>query len=137
MTNQEKRDYLMHYQNLQNRIIGLTHEIEKWESIASKVNSAINGSGVSSGDNSSKVERGAVNVADIINSIQTEINSAKDVREEILTTIRTKCRVMRYREVLEMHFINGMSVYNIAKALKKEDKSVHKIINAALKELDI
>ena len=137
MTNQEKRDYLMHYQNLQNRIIGLTHEIEKWESIASKVNSAINGSGVSSGDNSSKVERGAVNVADIINSIQTEINSAKDVREEILNTIRTKCRVMRYREVLEMHFINGMSVYSIAKVLKKEEKSVHKIINAALKELDI
>ena len=44
---------------------------------------------------------------------------------------------MRYREVLEMHFINGMSVYSIAKALKKEEKSVHKIINAALKELDI
>ena len=137
MTNKEKRDYLMHYQNLQNRIIGLTHEIEKWESIASKVNSAINGSGVSSGNISSKVERGAVNVADIINSIQTEINSAKDVRDEILTTIRTKCRVMRYREVLEMYFINGMSVYSIAKALKKEEKSVHKIINAALKELDI
>ena len=137
MTNKEKRDYLMHYQNLQNRIIGLTHEIEKWESIASKVNSAINGSGVSSCDNSSKVERGAVNVADIINSIQTEINSAKDVRDEILTTIRTKCRVMRYREVLEMYFINGMSVYSIAKVLKKEEKSVHKIINAALKELDI
>ena len=127
----------MHYQNLQNRIIGLTHEIEKWESIASKVNSAINGSGVSYGDNSSKVERGAVNVADIINSIQTEINSAKYVRDEILNTIRTKCRVMRYREVLEMYFINGMSVYSIAKALKKEEKSVHKIINAALKELDI
>lgn len=137
MTNQEKREYLMHYQDAQNRIIGLTHEIEKWESIALKVNSAINGSGVSSGDNSSKVERGAVNVADIVKSIQIEINSAKDVRDEVLNTIRTKCRVMRYREVLEMHFINGMSVYNIAKALKKEDKSVQKIINAALKELDI
>lgn len=137
MTNQEKREYLMQYQDAQNRIIGLTHEIEKWESIALKVNGAINGSGVSSGDNSSKVERGAVNIADIIKSIQTEINSAKDVRDEILTTIRTKCRVMRYREVLEMYFINGMSVYSIAKALKKEEKSVHKIINAALKELDI
>ena len=137
MTNKEKRDYLMHYQSVQNRIIGLTHEIDKWESIASKVNSAINGSGVYSGDNSSKVERGAVNVADIIKSIQIEINGAKDVRDEILNTIRTKCRVMRYREVLEMYFINGMSVYSIAKALKKEEKSVHKIINAALKELDI
>ena len=114
MTNKEKRDYLMHYQNLQNRIIGLTHEIEKWESIASKVNSAIKGSGVSSGDNSSKVERGAVNVADIINSIQTEINSAKDVREEVLTTIRTKCGKMRHRELLEMRFVNGMSEREIA-----------------------
>ena len=93
-----KREYMMRYQNAQNRIIGLTHEIEKWQGIAEKVNSAINNSGISACDNSSKVERGAINVADIITSIKIEINSAKDVRDEVLTTIRTKCGKIRYRE---------------------------------------
>ena len=73
-----KREYMMRYQNAQNRIIGLTHEIEKWQGIAEKVNSAINNSGISACDNSSKVERGAINVADIITSIQIEINSKKE-----------------------------------------------------------
>ena len=133
----EKREYLMRYQNAQNRIIGLTHEIEKWQGIAEKVNSALNNSGVSTGENSSKVERGAINVADIVTSIQIEINSAKDVRDEVLTTIRTKCGKMRYRELLEMRFVNGMSDYEIAKINKKDVKSISKAITAAIKSIDI
>lgn len=132
-----KREYLMHYQSAQNRIIGLTHEIEKWQGIAEKVNSAINNSGISSGDNGSKVERGAVNVADIIKSIQTEINSAKDVRDEVLAAIHTKCGKMRHRELLEMRFVNGMSENEIAKINKKDVKSISKAITAAIKSMDI
>ena len=132
-----KREYMMRYQNAQNRIIGLTHEIEKWQGIAAKVNSAINNSGISACDNSSKVERGAINVADIITSIQIEINSAKDVREEVLAAIHTKCGKMRHRELLEMRFVNGMSDYEIAKINKKDVKSISKAITAAIKSMDI
>lgn len=132
-----KREYLMQYQSAQNRIIGLTHEIEKWQGIAEKVNSAMNNSGVSSGDNSSKVERGAVNVADIITSIQKEIDSAKQIRDEVFTTIQTKCGKMRHRELLEMRFVNGMSENEIAKINKKDVKSISKAITAAIKSMDI
>ena len=132
-----KREYLMQYQSAQNRIIGLTHEIEKWQGIAEKVNSALNNYGISSGDNGSKVERGAVNVADIITSIQKEIDSAKDVRDEVLATIRTKCGKMRHRELLEMRFVNGMSENEIAKINKKDVKSISKAITAAIKSIDI
>ena len=132
-----KREYMMRYQNAQNRIIGLTHEIEKWQGIAEKVNSAINNSGISACDNSSKVERGAINVADIIKSIQTEINSAKDVRDEVLAAIHTKCGKMRHRELLEMRFVNGMSENEIAKINKKDVKSISKAITAAIKSMDI
>ena len=132
-----KREYMMRYQNAQNRIIGLTHEIEKWQGIAEKVNSAINNSGISACDNSSKVERGAINVADIITSIQIEINSAKDVREEVLAAIHTKCGKMRHRELLEMRFVNGMSEHEIAKINKKDVKSISKAITAAIKSMDI
>ena len=132
-----KREYMMRYQNAQNRIIGLTHEIEKWQGIAEKVNSAINNSGISACDNSSKVERGAINVADIITSIQIEINSAKDVRDEVLAAIHTKCGKMRHRELLEMRFVNGMSENEIAKINKKDVKSISKAITAAIKSMDI
>lgn len=133
----EKREYLMLYQNAQNRIIGLTHEIEKWQGIAEKVNSAMNNSGVSSGDNRSKVERGAINVVDIVKSIQIEINSAKQIRDEVFTTIQTKCGKMRHRELLEMRFVNGMSENEIAKINKKDVKSISKAITAAIKSIDI
>lgn len=133
----EKREYLMLYQNAQNRIIGLTHEIEKWQGIAEKVNSALNNAGVLSGGNSSKVERGAINVVDIVKSIQIEINSAKDVRDEVLATIHTKCGKMRHRELLEMRFVNGMSENEIAKINKKDVKSISKAITAAIKSMDI
>lgn len=132
-----KREYLMHYQHAQNRIIGLTHEIEKWQGIAEQVNSALNNYGISSGDNGSKVERGAVNVADIITSIQKEIDSAKQVRDEVFTTIQTKCGKMRHRELLEMRFVNGMSENEIAKINKKDVKSISKAITAAIKSMDI
>ena len=133
----EKREYLMRYQNAQNRIIGLTHEIEKWQGIAEKVNSALNNSGVSSGDNSSKVEIGAINVVDIVTSIQKEIDSAKQIRDEVFTTIHTKCGKMRHRELLEMRFVNGMSENEIAKINKKDVKSISKAITAAIKSIDI
>ena len=132
-----KREYLMQYQSAQNRIIGLTHEIEKWQGIAEQVNSALNNAGVLSGGNGSKVERGAVNVVDIVKSIQTEINSAKDVRDEVLAAIRTKCCKMRHRELLEMRFVNGMSENEIAKINKKDVKSISKAITAAIKSMDI
>ena len=132
-----KREYLMHYQSAQNRIIGLTHEIEKWQGIAEKVNSALNNAGVLSGGNGSKVERGAVNVADIITSIQKEIDSAKQIRDEVFTAIQTKCGKMRHRELLEMRFVNGMSENEIAKINKKDVKSISKAITAAIKSMDI
>ena len=132
-----KREYLSSYQQLQNRIIGLTHEIEKWKTIGEKVNNAIGGSCGSSSGNNSKVENSAVNTSDILKEIQVEINSALQQRDAILNTIRGKSRKMRHRELLEMHYINGMSTAKIAKILKKEEKTVQNAISKAVNELDI
>lgn len=137
MTVKEKRAFLGEYQRIQNRIIGLTHEIEKWKSIGDKVNSAMDASGVHSGGNNSKVERSAVNTSDILSDIQNDVNRAKKQRDDIITTINEKSRKMRHRELLTMHFVNGMSVSKIARQLKKEDKTVANAITVALKELDI
>ena len=132
-----KREYLRSYQQLQNRIIGLTHDIEKWKTIGEKVNSAISGAGGCSSGNNSKVENSAVNTSDIITEIQIEVNSALQQRDAILNTIRGKSLKMRHRELLEMHYINGMSTAKIAKVLKKEEKTVQNAISKAVNELDI
>lgn len=133
----EKREYLGEYQRIQNHIAGLTHEIEKWKSIGDKVNSAMDASGIHAGGNSSKVENSAVNTADILRDIQNDVNRAKKQRDDIITIINEKSSKMRHRELLTMHFVNGMSVSKIAKQLKKEDKTVANAITVALKELDI
>lgn len=137
MTNQEKREYLKSYQSIQNRIIGLTHEIEKWKSIGDNLNRAMDVSGIHSGCNSSKVERSAVNTSDIITDIQNDINGEKKRRDDIKAAINEKSSKMRHRELLTMHFVNGMSVRQIATLYKKEDKTVANAITVAIKELDI
>lgn len=133
----EKRAYLSSYKHTQNRIYALIHEIEKWKGIGERVNSAMSATGPGSGGNSSKVEQSAVNISDILHDIQTEINTAKQQRQDIINVLNTKSGKKRYRELLTMHFINGMSIYQIAKQLKKEEKTVANAITTALKELDI
>jgi hypothetical protein len=137
LTVKEKREFLGEYQRIQNRIVGLTFEIEKWKSIGDKVNSAMDASGVHGGGNSSKVERSAVNTSDILADIQKDVNKAKKQRADIITIINEKSRKMRHRELLTMHFINGMSARQIAKQYKKEYKTVENAITVALKEMDM
>jgi len=101
-----------------------------------EVNNAISAT-CAAGNNESKVEKSAVNVADIVTTLQECLNTALNQRDEVLNVIETKCSKMRYREVLEMRFVHGMSEYEISKVIKKEEKSVSKIITTAIKELDI
>lgn len=137
MTIREKRLYLGGYRKMQTRIIGLTHELERWQNIATKVNSAMDVTGVRGGGNTSKIERATVNTMDILADIRNDIIDAKKMRDHIIDTINRKSRKMRHRELLTMHFINGMSVAKIAKTLNKENKTVANAIAVAIKDLNI
>lgn len=137
MTEKEKRKYLEEYQSLQRAIIGFTFEIEKWKSIGDKVNSAMDATGVRAGGNVSKVERSAVNTSDILRDIQNDINDCKKRRDGIKDAINQNSAKMRHRELLTMHFVNGMSVRQIAKLYSKEDKTVSNAISVAIRELNI
>lgn len=132
----EKKEYLEGYRRTQARIVAMAMEIEKWQTIGEKVNNDI-GTGGGGNYKTSKVEKSAVNVADIIADIQLEINGAKQQREAIKNTIDNGCKFLRHQEILTMRYINGMSVWKIAKVLHKEEKTVSNMINAALKELNI
>ena len=137
MTDAEKREYLEQYQTAQRRIVGLTHELEKWQTIGTKVNNAIGGGGSGSNVKSSKVEMAAVNVGDILKKIQVEINTAAEIRDTVLDVINQRSKRLRYREILKMYFVNGMSVPELAKELKKGNRTITNAIAVAIKELDI
>ena len=137
MTIKEKRKYLSEYQNIQNQIFGLVHELEKWKSVGEKVNSAMSNSGSTGKNTSSKVELSAVNTSDIIRTIQFDITEAERKRADIINTLNQKCRRLRHKEILTMYFVNGMSVYSIARKLNKDDKTVSNSITNALREMDI
>ena len=68
--------------------------------------------------------------------IQVEINTAEDQRQTVLDAI-SKGKKLRQREILRMHFVNGMSVAKIARRLGKEEKTVSNAITNALRDLDI
>lgn len=136
MTIKEKRIYLNRYQHIQNRIFGLTNELEKWKAIGEKVNNAI-GAGAGSGHgNNSKVEKSAVNTTEILKEIQAEIDKAEEERQLIIAAINHAAK-LRHREILKMYFVHGMSVEKIAHRLKKEEKTVSNAITNALRDLEI
>ena len=136
MTIKEKRIYLGQYQRIQNRIFGLTNELEKWKAIGEKVNNAMGIGGGSKQANNSKVEKSAVNTMEILKAIQAEVDEAEENRQRIIDTINNAPK-LRHREILNMHFVNGMSVEKIARRLKKEEKTVSNAITNALRELNI
>lgn len=136
MTIKEKRIYLGQYQRIQNRIFGLTNELEKWKAIGEKVNNAMGIGGGSKQANNSKVEKSAVNTMEILKAIQAEVDEAEESRQRIIDTINNAPK-LRHREILNMHFVNGMSVEKIARRLKKEEKTVSNAITNALRELNI
>ena len=82
------------------------------------------------------MEKSAVNTTDILKKIQVEINTAEDQRKTVLDAI-SKGKKLRQREILRMHFVNGMSVAKIARRLGKEEKTVSNAITNALRDLDI
>lgn len=137
MTDKEKREYLEQYRTAQNRITGLSREMEKWQTIGTKVNNAIGAGGSGSNVKNSKVETAAVNVGDILHKIQIEINTALEVRDMVLDAINQRSKRLRHREILKLYFINGMNVLEIAKILKKSNKTISNAISVAIKELDI
>ena len=82
------------------------------------------------------MEKSAVNTTDILKKIQFEINAAENERQNVLDAI-SKGKKLRQREILRMHFVNGMSVAKIARRLGKEEKTVSNAITNALRDLEI
>lgn len=133
---ERKKMYLNQYQEAQRKIAGLTAEMEKWGCLATKVNQAYNLGGSGGGSGSSKAETGAVNITALLAQIQAEIRAAENVRGMVVKACE-KAPKRRYKALLQMRFVNGLSPAKIAEACDKDERSIRRSINHAIDELDI
>ena len=133
---ERKKIFLQQYQDAQKRIYALTEEMEKWGCIATKVNQEYDITGSGNVKGSSKTEMGAINISSILAKINAEIKDAEIVRQSVKDAVK-KVQKKRYRELLEMRYINGLTPHEISDLYEKDERSIRRSINHAIDELDI
>ena len=131
---QRKKELLNSYQDLQRQVVGLSHELTKWGALGTKIAQSYEQGFGASGD--SKPELGGTGLADIRFKIERELRKAIKCRDEVENLVK-KAQKKRYRDLLTLHFINGMSVKDIADFYEKESCTIRKVLSNAIKELDI
>ena len=139
MNYKQKVEYLSTYRFEVAKIVYCVDESNRWLTLGTKVNRALSQeeSGGHSSEGTGKVERAAIEMAALANSIESDMRHAMQNRDEILLTIRTKSKNRRYALLLEMRYVDGKSVNRIARDLDKSYKHVSKLIGRAVNTLDI
>ena len=133
MTYQEKVDFLRMYNDNSVRIYGLSQEAERWRQIATSIGASYDGlpHGTPSGG---KIENAAAHAADIVREIESDIETARAEREQVKDIIITASR--RQRNLLELHFINGVSPFEIANQYGKSEKWIRQMLKDAVNNLN-
>ena len=136
MTYNEKRRYLDRYSYSIRRVKNLNRELEEWQTIATNITQKITPVTVKNKDNESKIERCAIRIAEIENDILDEISAAEEYREQISTAVGS-IKDTRRRELIEMRYITGLSVNNIAGIIGKDEDNIYKMIRKTIKSMEI
>lgn len=136
MTYNEKKRFFGSYQYSIRKIKRLQQEYEEWETIGTNITQKLSDTGVRSSDNQSKVERCAIHLENIQQSILDEISMAEHNREKILSAINN-VRDLRHRELLEMVYIRGIPVRKIAFQRNKPEQNIYKQVRTAINKIEI
>lgn len=135
MTYKEKDIYLKQYVEDGQRLYGLSQEIKKWREIgANMAPSGVPANGQSG--SGGKVQTSAVNITDLVMEIERDIAGVAKEREEIKQTIKM-ARNRREELILNLRYINGLSVFDIANQIGKSEKWTREMLNKAVNSLEI
>ena len=135
MTYQEKDQVLRQYRENAIRLRGLIQEAERWEQIA--MSTAINGEPSSGGGNSGgRVQTAATNAADIVQDIQRDMNGIRAERQEVRRLV-DGVRNRRQKMLLELRYINGLTVDQIANEIGKSHKWTRESLRRAVDALNM
>lgn len=132
----EKKKYLEKYTLNRARIRGLLMDLEFWESYASSTSQSLKPIMVSTSGSTGKMEQGAVNAVAVIEQITRSIAECEKERKEVYETIGM-VHSPRYRTVLEMIFIDGMSIAQVAGEFGKSYQGMNNIYHKAMEQITI
>ena len=129
MTNQEKKEYLLGYQRLNQRINRLLLEQQQWRELATRVSPNL--SGMPRGGGGGGTQGAISKIIDLETEINTEIDKLVDKRKEIEGIIRAvEDNILR--TLLEYRYINGKKWEEIALMMGYDYRYILKIHGKAL-----
>ena len=135
MTYKEKDLMLRQYREDVIRLRGLVQEAERWEQIA--MSTAISSEPSSGGGNvGGRVQTAATNVADIVQDIRQDMDGIRAERWEIRQIV-AGIQNRRQRMLLELRYINGLTVDQIANEIGKSHKWTRESLRRAVDALEI
>ena len=113
--------------------VKLQWKVEQEEAKATKITTVLTGMPRASG-NHSKVEDGAIRVADLkdaYDEVLTELNDMRDQLEPLIGTLNNADD----RAVMRLRYIKGFSPEDIADAIHRTDRSIYYYLSRAENEL--
>ena len=113
MKEQDALAYLESYAEAQRDIIDKTDELKEWRCFMEKITPTLSGMPGGSHDNTSKVERGQMQVDSLIRDIERELNKARTTRKEVLECIGNM-PTASYRTLLKREYTRACTLKQIA-----------------------
>lgn len=132
MTNQEKKEYLLGYQYLNQRINRLLLEQQQWRELATRVRPNL--SGMPRGGGGGGAQGAISKIIDLETEINEEIDKLVEKREEIESIIHA-VEDGTLRTLLEYRYINGKKWEEIALMMGYDYRYILKIHGKALSAL--
>ena len=133
MTNQEKKEYLLGYQRLNQRINRLLLEQQQWRELATRVSPNL--SGMPRGGGEGGTQGTISKIIDLETEINAEIDKLVDKRKEIESIIRA-VEDSTLRTLLEYRYINGKKWEEIALMMGYDYRWILRLHGRALNAVD-
>lgn len=129
MNNQEKKEYLLGYQHLNQRINRLLLEQQQWRELATRVSPNL--SGMPGGGKGGGTQGAISKIVDLETEINAEIDKLVEKRKEIEGIIRA-VEDSTLQTLLEYRYINGKKWEEIALMMGYDYRYILKIHGKAL-----
>lgn len=137
MTESEKIEFLDSYKYLIMQIKGYSKELKRIRSIAIDISQKYSDMPHGTGKSSAKYEDKVDTITDLINSINNDLESAKQKRDMINKSINN-IKNIRYKTILILWYINCLPLDEITDIMHKSDvRQLYKLRKSALKHFNI
>ena len=130
MTSAEKKEWLLRYIDLKAECEDTLEQIEEWTRFATRCTAAISAA-PGGGGGSSKVETGAVAIADISQKMCGKLRDLATAREEIAESVENVDDPI-YRRILRMRYISGLKWGQIEERTKMSRREIFRTHGEAL-----